>query len=85
LFHARKASRLFELTLVLVRFDPVALTDLTHFRIFPRNLAPDFTHYLSEQPEMSSHDEASKKGQNNESKIMKQKRITISYSRKEQP
>jgi hypothetical protein len=31
------------------RFDHVAktdLTDLTHFRIFPRNLAPDFTHYL---------------------------------------
>jgi hypothetical protein len=24
---------------------------------FPRNLAPPFTHYLSEQPEMSSHDE----------------------------
>jgi hypothetical protein len=33
---------------VLLRFDHVALTDLTHFRIFPRNLAPDFTHYLSE-------------------------------------
>jgi hypothetical protein len=25
---------------VLVRFDNVALTDLTHFRIFPRNLEP---------------------------------------------
>jgi hypothetical protein len=34
---------------VLVRFDHVALTDLTHFRIFPRNLAPDFTHYFSER------------------------------------
>jgi len=28
---------------------------------FPRNLTRDFTHYLREQPEMSSHDEASKK------------------------
>jgi len=30
---------------VFVRFDHIALTDLTHFRIFPRNLGPDFTHY----------------------------------------
>jgi hypothetical protein len=29
--------------------------------IFSRNLSRIFTHYLSEQPEMSSHDEASKK------------------------
>jgi hypothetical protein len=28
---------------------------------FPRNLAPDFTHYLSERPEMSSQDESSRK------------------------
>ena len=28
---------------------------------FSRNLARDFTQYHSEQPEMSSHDEASKK------------------------
>jgi len=34
---------------VLVRLDHGALTDLTHFRIFPRNLEPDFTHYLCEQ------------------------------------
>jgi hypothetical protein len=34
---------------LLVRFDHVVLTDLTHFRIFPRNLEPDFTHYLCEQ------------------------------------
>jgi hypothetical protein len=40
---------LFENARVLVRFDQVALTDLTHFRIFPRNLEPDFTHYLCEQ------------------------------------
>ena len=40
--------------LVLVRFDHVALTDLTHFRIFPRNLAPDFTHEFSGPAEMSS-------------------------------
>jgi hypothetical protein len=26
-----------------------AATDLTHFRLFPRNLEPDFTHYLCEQ------------------------------------
>jgi len=39
----------FEIALVLVRLDHVALTDLTHFRIFPRNLEPDFTHYLCEQ------------------------------------
>jgi hypothetical protein len=45
---------LFKIARVLVRLDHVALTDLTHFRIFPRNLAPDFTHYLSERPEMSS-------------------------------
>jgi hypothetical protein len=29
-----------------VRLDHVALTDLTHLRIFSRNLRPDFTHYL---------------------------------------
>jgi hypothetical protein len=34
---------------LLVRFDHVVLTDFTHFRIFPRNLEPDFTHYLCEQ------------------------------------
>jgi hypothetical protein len=28
---------------------------------FSRNLAPDFTHYLSERPEMSSQDESSRK------------------------
>jgi hypothetical protein len=47
-------SPLLEIAIVLVRFNHVALTDLTHFRIFPRNLAPDFTLYFSEQPEMSS-------------------------------
>jgi len=44
-------SLLFKLADMLVRLDHVALTDLTHFRIFPRNLAPDFTHYFNEQPE----------------------------------
>ena len=34
---------------VRVRLDHVAVTDLTHFRIFPRNLEPDFTHYWCEQ------------------------------------
>ena len=28
---------------------------------FPRNLAPDLTHYISERPEMSSQDESSRK------------------------
>jgi hypothetical protein len=50
----KQNSPLVEIALVLVRFNHVALTDLTHFRIFPRNLAPDFTLYFSEQPEMSS-------------------------------
>ena len=45
----KHALPLFELARVLVRFDSVALTDLTHFRSFPRNLEPDFTHYLCEQ------------------------------------
>jgi len=45
----RDLSELFQLARVLVRFDSVALTDLTHFRIFPRNLEADFTHYLCEQ------------------------------------
>jgi hypothetical protein len=44
-----KNSSCFELALVLVRLDHVALTDLTHFCIFPRNLEPDFTQYLCEQ------------------------------------
>jgi hypothetical protein len=38
-----------EIARLFVRLDQVALTDLTHFRIFPRNLEPDFTHYLCEQ------------------------------------
>ena len=47
---ARTFSELAELARVLLRFDHVALTDLTHFRIFPRNLVPDFTHYISNRP-----------------------------------
>ena len=42
-------KRLFELARVLARLDHVALTDLTHFRIFPRNLERDFTQYLCKQ------------------------------------
>jgi hypothetical protein len=30
---------------------------------FSRNLAPDFTHYTNERPEMTSHDEESMKAQ----------------------
>jgi hypothetical protein len=41
-------SALFESALLLVRFDHVALTDLTHFGIFRRNLALHLTQYLSE-------------------------------------
>ena len=33
---------------MLVRLDHAALTDLTHLRIFPRNLALHLTQYLSE-------------------------------------
>jgi hypothetical protein len=43
------ALRLVEIARLFGRLDHVALTDLTHFRIFPRNLEPDFTHYLCEQ------------------------------------
>jgi hypothetical protein len=48
----RKASPLSEIARMLMRLDHVSITDLTHFRIFPRNLAPDFTHYFSERPEI---------------------------------
>jgi len=53
-------SALFEVALVLGRLDHGDLTDLTYFRIFPRNFAPDFTHYSSERPEMSFSNEKSK-------------------------
>ena len=48
-------STFFEIARMFVRFDHVALTDLTHFRIFPRNLEPDFTHYLCEQRKENGH------------------------------
>jgi hypothetical protein len=38
-----KNLSLSDLARVLVRFDHIAVTDLTHFRIFLRNLEPDFT------------------------------------------
>jgi hypothetical protein len=40
------ASPLFEIARVLVRFDHVALMDLTRFCIFRVTFEPDFTHYL---------------------------------------
>jgi hypothetical protein len=43
-----ETSPLFEIARVPVRLDHVALTDLTHFRIFPRNLALHLTQYLNE-------------------------------------
>jgi hypothetical protein len=57
-------SRFFEVARVFVRLDHVALTDLTHFRIFARNLAPDFTHYFSERPEIRKQDESKNHQQN---------------------
>jgi hypothetical protein len=36
---------------------------------FPRNLTPDFTHYLSERPEMSSQRREVTEGQNNQRKL----------------
>jgi hypothetical protein len=41
----------FEIARVLVRLDHVALTDFTHFRIFPRNLQPE----LYALPSVSRH------------------------------
>jgi hypothetical protein len=40
------SSGLFEFARVLVRFDHVALTDLTDFCIFRVTFEPDFTHYV---------------------------------------
>jgi hypothetical protein len=40
------ALPLLKIARLFVLLDQVAATDLTHFRIFPRNLAPGFTHYL---------------------------------------
>ena len=42
-------------------------------RNFPRNLAPAFTHYLSERPEMSSQRREVTEGQNNERKFSNMK------------
>ena len=39
-----------------VRAESVAQLERS-FCVFPRNLAPVFTHYLSERPEMNSHNE----------------------------
>ena len=46
---------------MLVRFDQVAHFIVNARSYLPRNLAPDFTQYLSERPEMSSQDESSRK------------------------
>jgi hypothetical protein len=59
-----------------VRLDHVALTDLTHFRIYPRNLTPDFTHYFSERSEMSLNNEKSKKAKTMNGNKMKAKIIS---------
>jgi hypothetical protein len=40
---------------------------------FSRNLARDFTHYLSERPEMSSQDESSRKAKTMKGKLKMQK------------
>jgi hypothetical protein len=48
-------------------------------RDFPRNLAPGFTHYLSERLEMSSQRREITEGQNNERKINKMKNQNIVF------
>jgi hypothetical protein len=42
---------------------------------FPRNLAPDFTHYLSERPELTSHRGKPKKAKTNERKLSYENKI----------
>ena len=67
---------------MLVRLDHAAVSDLTHFRIFSRNLAPDFTHYLSERLEMSSQDERSPKAKTrnkNENNIIS--KLSLGFTR----
>jgi hypothetical protein len=56
---------------VLVRFDHVPLTNSTHFRIFSRNLAPDFTHYLSERARNEFSRREFTEGQDDERKLNK--------------
>ena len=46
-----------------IRCNSVSL-EITAAPNFPRNLAPDFTHYISERPEMTSHGWEAKEGQN---------------------
>jgi hypothetical protein len=42
---------------------------IQRFPNFPRNLAPDFTHYISERPEMTSSKQGVKEGQKQEKEI----------------
>jgi hypothetical protein len=56
---------------------------LRTFLRFPRNLAPDFTHYLSERPELTSHDEEARKAKTTkekEIKFMKNQNIMFTRS-----
>ena len=43
----RNRFTVFEIPRVFVRFDHIALMDLTRFCIFRVTFEPDFTHYLS--------------------------------------
>jgi hypothetical protein len=40
---------------------------------FPRNLVPDFTHYLSERPEMTSHSGKPRKAKTMKGKLSYEK------------
>ncbi len=65
------AETIFPKDSVLIRYIRVirGLSALTRFPNFPRNLAPDFTHYMSERPEMTSSKQGVKEGQNNRRKL----------------
>src|SRR5947207_14067189 len=58
-----------------IRCNSVSL-EITPARNFPRNARPDFTEYLSERPEMSSHGEKPRKAkQRKETTLMKTKLV----------
>jgi len=52
---------------VFVGFDHVAVI-IVKPKLLPRNLAPPFTHYLSERPDMSSQNESSRKAKTTKKK-----------------
>jgi hypothetical protein len=46
------------------RFNDSGFSDLRFLPNFARNLAPEFTHYISERPEMTSSKQGVKEGNN---------------------